>query len=98
MYTTFGIRVRVDTEAAGLLGGESRGAAVASEVALLKDLNQLVLTMALNRARVADAGGREVGRGVRRGRVACQAGENVLAQGAEWLGAILDALESRAEG
>ena len=50
---------RVDPQGAGLVGDEARGAAVAGEVPLLEDLDQLVLPVALHGTRVADPRGVE---------------------------------------
>ena len=92
MDPTLGIRLRVETQAARARRGNARGTAVACEVSLCEYLDEGVLSMALDGARVADTGGFEgtVGRG-RRG-VASQTGEHVLAECAERFGAVLNAL------
>jgi hypothetical protein len=62
-----------------LIRFEARGATVASEVALLEDFYQLMLAMALYRARVADTGSVERFVGVRGWGIAGEAGIYVLA-------------------
>jgi hypothetical protein len=64
-----GLVVGAQTTRAG--GGDAGGAAIAGEVALLEDLDESMLAMALDRAGVADSGR---GPGISRsfgGRVAC---------------------------
>jgi hypothetical protein len=91
--TALGIRGAADAKGAWLIRCESRGATVACKVALLEDLNQFVLAVALDGARIADTG-RIIGWICIGGRrVACEAGKNVLSKGAKLLGTILDALQ-----
>lgn len=45
-----GISLGIDSKGTLLFGCESRSTAIASEVALLEDLNQLVFAVALDRA------------------------------------------------
>ena len=63
-----GVGRGVEAQGAWLVGGEARGAAVAGKVALLEDLDELVLAVALDGAGVTDAGGRVGGRVVGIGR------------------------------
>jgi hypothetical protein len=53
---SFGIRLWVDAQVAGAGLGVARGAAIAREVSLGEDLDERVVAMALDRARIAHAG------------------------------------------
>ena len=87
-----GVCLRVEAQVARAGRGKARSAAVAGKVALGEDLDEGVLAVALDRAGVADAGGIVGIRGVRGRGVAGQAGEDALAERAEGLRAVLDAL------
>ena len=88
-----GVRLGVDTESAWLIRRETGGSAVAGEVTLLKDLDELVFAMALDRTRIADAD-RVVGIAGVGGRwTAGQTSEDILTKGTERFGAVVDALE-----
>jgi hypothetical protein len=93
-----GIRFVIGAEIARARGGYPRGSAVAGEVALLEDLDQCVLAVALDRARIAHASGRPRIRRRRWRRVACQACKDVLAEGAENFGAGINTLEPMLAG
>lgn len=86
------IRLVIRLQYARAGAGKSLGTAVAGEVALLEDLDERVLAVALDRAGIADACRRpRIGVGSGRG-VACQARENTLLQRTEDSGAVIDAL------
>lgn len=91
---TLGISRRVQPQSTRRSRGQACGAAVACEVAFGKYLNELVLTMALYGAGVANTSGivrisRVGGR-----RIAGQAREHTLTEGSEILGAVLNALRN----
>lgn len=89
---TLGISRRVQSQGTGRSRGQARSATVACKVALGKDLDELVFTMALHRAGVAYSGGIvRVGRANGR-RVACQTREYTLTKGSEIFCAVLDTL------
>lgn len=88
-----GVRFVIGAEIARARGGYPRGSAVAGEVALLEDLDQGVLAVALDGARIAHASGRPRIRWRRWRRVARQAGKDVLAKGAKDFGAGVNTLE-----
>lgn len=92
VHTTLEVRFGIGAQDAGARGGDAVGSTVACEVALLEDLDEGVLAVALDGARVADAG-RGPCVGVGRGwRVARQAREDVLSQGTEDICAAVNAL------
>jgi len=82
----------IHTQVAGASGGIARRAAIAGEVALGEDLDEVVLAVALDGAGVADASGIVRRGGVLGRRVACQAGKDGLLERAEDLGTVFDAL------
>lgn len=90
-----GVGRLVQAEGAWARGRDTLGSAVAGKASLLEDLDEGVLAVALDRACVADAGGRPVIAGLCGSGIACQAGEYGLSQRAENLGAGFDALKSR---
>jgi hypothetical protein len=90
---TLKIRRRIGSQSAWARRWDSLRATVASEVTLLKDLNQGVLAVALNGAGIADTGRcPRVGGGCGR-RIAGQTSEDVLSQGTENIRAAIDALK-----
>lgn len=89
---TLGIGRRIQAQGTGTGRWQTRGTAVACEVALGEDLDKLVFTVALHRAGVADARGIVRFGRVCGGRVASQAREHALSEGSEIFGAILDTL------
>jgi len=93
-----GIGLGVDAQIAGTRSWESRGAAVAGKVALVEDLDESVVAVALDRAGIADARrivgiGRVFGRGK-----TGETGKYSLAQRAKGFRAVLNALEGEGEG
>ena len=71
VYAATGVGLAVGAQAARACGGDARGAAVASEVALLEDLDEGMLAMTLDGAGVADSCWGPGIRGSLGGRVAC---------------------------
>lgn len=92
MYTALDVCCRVNAQRARLVGAETLRAAVACKVALLEDLDEFVFTVALDRARVADACGLEGVGGARRWGSTGKAGEDVLSKRSKRLGAGVYAL------
>lgn len=94
MNAALGIRGRIQPQSTGRSRGQARGAAVACEVPLGEDLDELVLTVALHGTGVADTSG-IVGFGRVGGRrVAGQAREHTLTESSEIFGAVLDTLRN----
>lgn len=98
MNSSLSIRLGVDAQIAWTRSWESGGAAVAGKIALVEDLDESVVTMALNRAGIADTSriigiGRVLGRGK-----TGETGKYSLAQRAKGLCAVLDALGARERG
>lgn len=92
MNTSFGFRCLVYPQLAWARRREALGSAVASEVALGKNLNEVVLAMALHGAGITNASSIVGVRGIQRRRIASEASKNGLSQRAKGLCATFDAL------
>lgn len=88
-----GARLGVGSEGARARRGEPSSTAVAGEVALGEDLDEVVVAVALDRAGVTHAGGLVRRVAIVRGGVAGQAGEDALLEGAERVCAGVEGLE-----
>ena len=87
------VRLGIDAQAAWACLRKARGTTIAREIPLRKDLDERVLSVALDGACVTDTGGIVGIRGIRGRRVAGEAGEDALAERAQGLCAVFDALE-----
>lgn len=92
MHSSLCICLVVCLQRAGGRGWEARRAAVTGKVALLEYLDERVLAVALDRARVADPRWRPRVGWRRWRRVACQTGKDALSEGSENSRAVVDAL------
>jgi hypothetical protein len=95
MDASLSVGLRVDAQVARAGLGKSRGTAVACEVPLSEDLDEGVLAVALDRARIADTSSIVGIRGVGGRGIAGQAGEDALSERAKGVRAVLNTLAAR---
>jgi hypothetical protein len=93
VYSTSSVGCLVQTKGAWACGRNTLGTTIACEVALLEDLDEVMLAVALNGASIAYTGGCPVVALFGRRRIASQACEDSLSQRSEDFGACVDTLK-----